>query len=181
VYTKTVHPFELVVMGVAGSGKTTLARALAERLGLPFADADDYHPAANIAKMARGEPLDDGDRAPWLARLADLLGDHAGRTGLVLACSALKHAYRQQLQGSNTSVTFVYLEGSFEVIEQRLADRSGHFMTARMLRSQFEALEAPEDAIVVDVGLPTTAQVAHVIAALRTRVRGQPPETDRRR
>ncbi|HEY6723687.1 MAG TPA: gluconokinase [Polyangiaceae bacterium] len=176
-----MHPFELVVMGVAGSGKTTLARALAERLGLPFADADDYHPPANIAKMARGEPLDDADRAPWLARLAELLGDHAGRTGLVLACSALKRAYRQRLRGSHTSVTFVYLEGTFELIGQRLSGRSGHFMTARMLRSQFDALEAPDDAIVVDVGLPTEQQVTRVVAALKTGGRGQPPETDRRR
>lgn len=168
-------------MGVAGSGKTTLARALAERLGLPFADADDYHPAANIAKMARGEPLDDADRAPWLARLADLLGEHAGETGLVLACSALKQAYRQRLRGSNSSVTFVYLQGGFEVIERRLEQRSGHFMTTRMLRSQFDALEEPEDAIGVDVELPTEQQVALVVDALRTRGRVPPRETDRHR
>ena len=84
------RPRTLIVMGVSGSGKTTLGKALAERLGLPFADADDYHPATNIAKMARGEPLDDEDRTPWLAKLADLLHEHAERTGIVLACSALK-------------------------------------------------------------------------------------------
>lgn len=156
-------------MGVAGSGKTTLARALAERLGLPFADADDYHPATNIAKMARGQGLDDRDRAPWLTRLADLLRQHAGQTGLVLACSALKLAYRQQLRGAGPSITFVYLKGSAEVIEKRLAHRSGHFMTAKMLRSQFDALEEPADAIVVDVELPTERQVAIVVEALAAR------------
>lgn len=167
-------------MGVAGSGKTTLARALAERLELPFADADDYHPPTNIAKMARGEPLDDGDRAPWLARLADLLEEHESRGGLVLACSALRRAYRQRLRAASASVTFVYLEGSFEVIERRLEQRAGHFMTSRMLRSQFDALEAPQDAIVVDITLPTEQQVALVVDALRTRAPEQPPETDRR-
>lgn len=153
-------------MGVAGSGKTTLGRALAVRLGLPFADADDYHPQTNLAKMARGEPLDDRDRAPWLARLADLLGEHARQAGLVLACSALKRAYREQLRSAGAKVTFVYLEGNFEVIEARLVRRSGHFMSARLLRSQFDALEAPSHAIVVDIELPTEEQVAFVVDAL---------------
>jgi len=171
VYTKTVHPFELVVMGVAGSGKTTLARALAERLGLPCADADDYHPATNIAKMARGEPLDDRDRAPWLEALADLLKEHAGLTGLVLACSALKRDYRQRLRAANADVTFVYLKGSFQVIQQRLERRSGHFMAAKMLRSQFDTLEEPAHAIVVDVELPTERQVSMVVDALHTQAR----------
>jgi len=153
-------------MGVSGSGKTTLARALADRLRLPFADADDYHPATNIAKMARGEPLDDADRDPWLARLADLLSQHAGQTGLVLACSALKRAYRERLRKAQGPVTFVYLQGAFEVIERRLQQRAGHFMTARMLRSQFEALEEPAQAIVVYVELPTERQVELVLSAL---------------
>jgi len=169
VYTKTVHPFELIVMGVSGSGKTTLGRALAARLGLPFADADDYHPATNLAKMGRGEPLDDQDRAPWLARLADLLREHAQQAGLVLACSALKRAYRQQLRSAGASLTFVHLRGSFELIEARLDRRSGHFMPARLLRSQFEALEEPAHAIVVDVALPTAEQVALIVDALEAR------------
>jgi len=156
-------------MGVSGSGKTTLGRALAARLGLPFADADDYHPATNLAKMARGEPLDDRDRAPWLARLADLLREHAQQAGLVLACSALKRAYREQLWSTGAPVTFVYLEGSFEVIEARLDRRSGHFMPARLLRSQFDTLEAPAHAIVVDIELPTEEQVALVVGALEAR------------
>jgi len=161
-------------MGVSGSGKTTLGKALAARLGLPFADADDYHPATNLAKMARGEPLDDQDRAPWLASLAELLRQHAGQTGLVLACSALKRAYRDQLRSTGVPVTFLYLEGSFEVIEARLDRRSGHFMPARLLRSQFDALEAPSRAIVVDVELSTEEQVALVVEALEARQLDQP-------
>lgn len=161
-------------MGVSGSGKTTLGKALAARLGLPFADADDYHPLANLAKMARGEPLDDQDRAPWLARLADLLREHARQTGLVLACSALKRAYREQLRSTGVPVVFVHLEGSFEVIEGRLDRRAGHFMPARLLRSQFDALEAPSCAIVVDVGLSTVEQVALVVDALEARQLDEP-------
>ena len=164
-------------MGVSGSGKTTLGRALAARLGLPFADADDYHPETNLAKMARGEPLDDRDRAPWLARLADLLREHARQTGLVLACSALKRAYREQLRSAGAPVTFIYLEGSFEVIEARLDRRSGHFMPARLLRSQFDALEAPAHAIVVDLELPTEEQVALVVDALEAPARPAPSLT----
>ena len=160
------HPRTLVVMGVSGSGKTTLGSALAERLGLPFADADDYHPATNLAKMARGKPLDDEDRTPWLAELARLLREQAEQTGLVLACSALKRVYREELRSSGAAVVFVYLRGSYEVVERRMQARSGHFMKPGLLRSQFEALEEPTHAIVVDVELPTESQVAIVIDAL---------------
>jgi gluconokinase len=165
----TRHPHTLVVMGVSGSGKTTLGRALAERLGLPFADADDHHPATNIAKMARGEALDDDDRTPWLAKLADLLREHADGTGIVLACSALKRVYREQLRRSAAAVVFVYLRGSYEVVERRMRQRSGHFMKPLLLRSQFAALEEPKHSIVVDVELPTERQVALVIDALTER------------
>lgn len=160
------HPRALVVMGVSGAGKTTLGRALAERLGLPFADADDYHPATNVAKMGRGSPLNDADRSPWLAKLADLLREHAERTGIVLACSALKRVYREQLRHSGVDLGFVYLRGSYEVVERRMQQRSGHFMKPALLQSQFEALEEPTHAIVVDVELPTQRQVAVVIDAL---------------
>jgi len=160
------HPPTLVVMGVSGSGKTTLGRALAERLGLPFADADDYHPATSIAKMACGSPLNDADRSPWLAKLADLLREHAEKTGIVLACSALKRVYREQLRHSGAALGFVYLRGSYEVVERRMQQRSGHFMKPVLLPSQFEALEEPRHAIVVDVELPTQRQVAIVIDAL---------------
>ncbi|MEM8804866.1 MAG: gluconokinase [Cyanobacteria bacterium P01_G01_bin.38] len=143
----------LVVMGVSGSGKTTLGQRLAERLGGCFADADDYHPQANIDKMSQGIPLMDADRTPWLAQLNQMMRSHlAQKQSLVLACSALKESYRQQLsQGIEASLQWVYLHGSFEQIEQRLSQREGHFMKVGLLRSQFEDLEPPANALTVDV------------------------------
>ncbi|MCA9954994.1 MAG: gluconokinase [Anaerolineales bacterium] len=132
-----------VVMGVSGSGKTTVGQALAARLGCPFYDGDDFHPPANVAKMASGTPLNDADRAPWLARLAELLKNHEERgETAVLACSALKQKYRDQLRVS-PQVQFVYLAGSFDLIWQRMSQRTNHYMKADMLRSQFAALEPP--------------------------------------
>lgn len=133
-----------VMMGVAGCGKTTIGTALAERLGCPFYDGDNFHPPANVAKMASGTPLNDADRQPWLTRLHDLIEAHSakGETA-VLACSALKQKYRHHLQGDNNDIIFVFLQGSFDVIWQRLKARSNHYMKAEMLQSQFEALEEP--------------------------------------
>lgn len=142
-----------VVMGVSGCGKTTVGQALAARLGCPFYDGDDFHPPANVAKMASGVPLNDGDRAPWLARLAGLLKQHEakGETA-VLACSALKQLYREQLRVS-PEVQFVYLAGSFDLIWQRMSQRANHYMKADMLRSQFAALEPPAAAEVIHVAI----------------------------
>lgn len=136
-----------VIMGVSGCGKSTVGQALAVRLGCPFYDGDDFHPAANVAKMAGGAPLNDEDRAPWLAVLHDLLARHVekGETA-VLACSALKKAYRDQLRaGQQDNVAFVYLQGSFDLIWQRMAARPNHYMKAAMLQSQFDTLEEPDD------------------------------------
>lgn len=136
-----------VIMGVSGCGKSTVGQALAVRLGCPFYDGDDFHPAANVAKMAGGAPLNDEDRAPWLAVLHDLLARHVekGETA-VLACSALKKAYRDQLRaGQQDDVAFVYLQGSFDLIWQRMAARPNHYMKAAMLQSQFDTLEEPDD------------------------------------
>lgn len=142
-----------VVMGVSGCGKTTVGQALAARLGCPFYDGDDFHPPANVAKMASGVPLNDEDRAPWLARLAGLLKQHEakGETA-VLACSALKQLYREQLRVS-PEVQFVYLAGSFDLIWQRMSQRANHYMKADMLRSQFAALEPPAAAEVIHVAI----------------------------
>ena len=139
-------------MGVSGSGKSTVGAALAGRLGVPFEDADDLHPETNIAKMSRGEPLDDGDRYPWLERIGEWLAAH--EDGGVIACSALKRKYRDQLRHHCSSVEFLHLSGGREVIERRQASRPGHFMPASLLTSQFETLEplAPdENGVVVEV------------------------------
>jgi gluconokinase len=144
----------IVLMGVSGSGKTTVGRRLAADLDWPFHDGDDFHPQANVEKMRRGEPLDDGDRAAWLDRLRALIGRIlAEGDSAVLACSALKRRYRARLTVDPSKVVLVYLRGSYELIRRRMEERRGHFMPARLLRSQFEALEEPEEgaALVIDV------------------------------
>jgi gluconokinase len=141
----------LIVMGVSGAGKTTVGQALAERLDWPFFEGDDFHPPANLAKMADGLPLSGADRAPWLARLNQLLQDQlAAGASLVLACSALKAEYRAQLSaGVDAPVRFIFLKGDYELIHERMQRRSGHYMRPELLRSQFEALEEPRDALTV--------------------------------
>jgi gluconokinase len=135
----------IVVMGVSGSGKSTVGAALAQRLRVPFADADDLHPAANIAKMSAGHPLDDNDRLPWLDTIGEWLAHHAD--GGVMSCSALKLKYRDQLRRHSPDVVFLHLTGTPEVISRRQASRPGHFMPASLLASQFETLEplAPDE------------------------------------
>ncbi len=143
----------VVVMGVSGSGKSTVGAALARRLKVPFVDADTLHPPANIAKMAAGEPLDDDDRYPWLETVGVWLAGHPG--GGVVSCSALKRKYRDQLRAHCPRVEFLHLRGSPELIGGRLATRSGHFMPAALLRSQFDALEplGPDEAgVTADAG-----------------------------
>jgi gluconokinase len=157
----------VLVMGVCGCGKTTVGRALAQELGWRFLDADDFHPEANVAKMASGVPLTDDDRWPWFDRVVvemrrlSATGVHA-----VVACSALKQAYRDRL-ATGGDVHVVYLKGDAATIEPRLAGRTGHFMPASLLASQFATLEEPADAIVVDLVQPVAAQVAAITRALR--------------
>ena len=142
----------LVLMGVSGCGKTTIGARLAEELGWRFLDADDFHSADNIRRMAAGQPLTDHDRQPWLTRLREEIARAlAAGESMTLACSALKETSRQTLAVDPDLVRFVYLRGSMELIRQRLRNRSGHFMKDDMLASQFEALEEPTDAIVVDI------------------------------
>jgi len=148
-------PIAIVLMGVAGSGKTTVGTLLAQTLGWPFRDADDFHPAANVAKMAAGVALDDADRAPWLAAIRAFLARYLARgESSVVTCSALREPYRAVLRGDSGLVRFVFLKGEFAAIEERLRQRRGHFMKAPLLASQFEALEAPAEALVVDAALP---------------------------
>lgn len=143
----------IVVMGVSGSGKSTVGAALAQRLRVPFADADDFHPPANIAKMTAGQPLDDDDRHPWLEAIGQWLSSHCGDGG-VMSCSALRRTYRDQLRRHCAGVEFLHLSGTPEVIEKRQASRPGHFMPASLMASQFatlEPLEADERGVAIDV------------------------------
>ena len=149
-------------MGVCGCGKTTVGQALAEALHWRFLDADDFHPQANVAKMAAGDPLTDDDRWPWLDRLADELRAILARDEhAVLACSALKQAYRDRLQRAG-DVRFVHLAGDFDTIAARLAARKHRYMPATLLESQFAALEPPREALNVDVRQPVAAQIATI-------------------
>ena len=141
----------VIVMGVVGAGKTTVGQLLAQELGWQFADADDFHPLANIEKIRRGIPLTDDDRSPWLDRLREFLLDCVTRQcNLVLACSALKRSYRQELQ-VGAAVQFVYLKGNADLIAERLRARHGHFADTQILASQFSDLEEPADATTLDI------------------------------
>jgi gluconokinase len=158
----------IVVMGVSGVGKTTIARLLAERIDAPFAEGDDFHSAANVAKMSAGTPLEDADRWPWLAAIGGWLRERqTAGTGGVVTCSALRRAYRDVLRAAAPGVFFVHLDGSEELVAERMGERSGHFMPQKLLRSQFatlEPLESDEDGTVVDVG-GTPEELADVAAA----------------
>ena len=155
----------IVVMGVSGSGKSTVGAALAQRLGVPFEDADDLHPAANIAKMSAGIPLDDDDRHPWLETIGEWLAAHDGDGG-VISCSALKRSYRDQLRAHAARAVFVHLHGTREVIARRQASRPGHFMPASLLDSQFDTLEPLADdeaGVVIDVDQTVDAIVQQYV------------------
>jgi gluconokinase len=156
----------VIVMGVSGSGKTTVAAQLARGLGWKFLDADSLHSSANVAKMHAGIPLDDSDRAPWLAALhREIERSLAKAENLALACSALKRSYREQLL-IDSGVKLVYLRGTFEVLRHRLEQRKGHFMTEQLLASQLETLEEPADAVTMDVQQP----VDEIVAEIRERL-----------
>lgn len=154
-------------MGVSGTGKTTLGAMIAARLGARFLDADDFHPPANVAKMSAGVPLGDEDRWPWLARLNAELRDCDSRgEDVVLACSALREAYRARLRDGLSRMRTVFLHGSFDLIHDRLLARSHRYMPASLLESQFATLEPPGDAIAVDVARSPEDCVAATCAGL---------------
>lgn len=156
----------VLMMGVSGSGKTTIGSQLAESLHWSFYDADTFHPTANIDKMSRGIPLSDADRLPWLIALQQAIaGWLQTQTSAVLACSALKSEYRQMLCLS-PQVKPVYLKGSFELVQQRLQQRQSHYMKADLLQSQFDILEEPDDAIQIAINQPPAAIVAEIRKAL---------------
>jgi carbohydrate kinase (thermoresistant glucokinase family) len=165
----------IILMGTTGSGKTTVGRELAQRLGWRFVDGDDFHPAANIAKMSRNQPLDDADRAPWLASLRRAIdGWIANGESIVLACSALKRIYRQQLE-AGPEVRIVYLKGSYQLIESRVRLRPHHFARAGLLASQFADLEEPaadEGVITVSVEPPPGGIAAAIVSALGLKAEG---------
>ncbi len=158
----------VVVMGVSGAGKTTVGERLAESLGVPYAEADEFHPPANIAKMAAGTPLTDEDRGPWLEAIGRWLAQHA-EAGAVATCSALKRSYRDAVRAQASDVWFLHLEGDRGVIQQRVAHRPHHFMPVSLLDSQFETLEPPaedERAFAIDADRLPDEIVAAFIAHL---------------
>ena len=151
------------IMGVSGCGKSTVGTLLGEELGFPFFDGDDYHPEANIHKMSQGIPLNDKDRLPWLERIRALALEQ-GQAGCVIACSALKAKYRKTLaEGLPHKVYWIFLDGDYQTISERMKKRSGHFMPEHLLRSQFETLEIPGEAIRIPVESAPKEQVAEII------------------
>lgn len=155
-------------MGVSGSGKSTIGDRLSHRLGCSFYDGDRYHTPENLAKMSRGIPLEDSDRYPWLEKIRNLITEIRQRQeSAVIACSALKESYRQFLtQDRHQTIVWVYLKGSYEQLQQRMMARQGHFMKAEMLRSQFEALEEPQDALILDISLAPETICDRIVAYL---------------
>lgn len=160
----------VIVMGVAGCGKTTVGKSLAKHLGWDFYDADDFHPAENIAKMTDGIPLDDADRSPWLASLHILISSCLIQNRpSVLACSALKESYRQQMLAGNDGAQIVFLKGNYDLIWSWLSMRNDHYMKPQMLQSQFETLEEPTNALTLDISKSVNDIVQEILLGLKRR------------
>ncbi|MGK7941001.1 MAG: gluconokinase [Crocosphaera sp.] len=153
-----------LIMGVSGSGKTTIGKALSQELGYIFYDADDFHPPENIAKMSKGIPLNDGDRLPWLLAIKSVIEEHQKQQeNAVITCSALKQSYRDLLEEKITNIIWIYLKGSYATIVKRLQQRSKHFMKDNMLMSQFKTLEEPKKAIIIDINLSVEEILKEII------------------
>ena len=157
----------IVIMGVSGSGKTSVGKMLADTLDWTFFDGDDFHPTVNVEKMASGHPLNDDDRFPWLKRLRDLMTEeNAKGDSVVVACSALKKSYRDILKETNPNLKIVFLDGTFELIETRMTKRDAHFMKAGMLKSQFETLERPINAIPINIDQSIEKLINEIIKSI---------------
>jgi gluconokinase len=158
----------IVVMGVSGSGKTTVGRSLATALHWKFSDADDFHSPANVEKMKNGIPLTDKDRGPWLRTIRAAIEQwKRNEPGHVLACSALKGSYRDILGQDDPDVKFVYLQGGFDLISRRLKERKSHFFNPELLRSQFDALENPKGALIIDVSKEPQEIIAAILGTIK--------------
>lgn len=163
-----MNPCIIYIMGVSGSGKTTIGKNLSAKINIPFFDGDDFHSAANKEKMHAGIPLTDDDREDWLKRLNELAKEHAKKIGAVIGCSALKDKYRTILsEGISVPLFWIFLQGSYDLIKKRMEERKGHFMPAELLRSQFDTLEVPKDAIVIDISKSPDEIVDAIIHAIK--------------
>jgi carbohydrate kinase (thermoresistant glucokinase family) len=163
-----MEPIIIYIMGVSGSGKTTIGKKLSDQTGMPFYDGDDFHLPEKVEKMRKGQPLNDSDREEWLARINEIAREQAARKGAIIACSALKEKYRKVLTSRLTVPVFwVFLRGNFELIEKRMRLRKDHFMPASLLASQFETLEVPTDAITVDIHDEPDEMVEAITSRLR--------------
>ena len=158
----------ILIMGVSGSGKTTIAQLLSEQTHITYYDADDFHPQSNIDKMANSIPLTDTDRLPWLENLATKIATWNASGTAILACSALKESYRKTLASKSDSILWVYLSGSFEVIKSRMESRHGHFMNASLLQSQFDALEVPNYGIEISIENDPEEIIQQILSKLNT-------------
>jgi len=160
-------PSIIFVMGVSGSGKTTIGKLLSEKTNIPFFDADDFHSAANKEKMRIGRPLADEDRKEWLEKLNAIARDQMKTTGAVIACSALKEKYRKILSAAITiPVYWIFLSGDYELINQRMLERTNHFMPSSLLKSQFEILEIPENAVIINIAEEPARIVERIMNSL---------------
>ncbi len=159
----------IVIMGVSGTGKTTVGKLLSDKTNIPFFDADDFHPKANISKMRAGLPLNDADREPWLTALAQHIKNWSQRPpGAILACSSLKASYRKTLSSfESVAISWIFLTGSFELLSKRMKARADHFMPPALLKSQLETLEAPDQALKLDISASPVEIVDQIISKLQ--------------
>ena len=157
----------IYIMGVAGSGKTTIGKLLSDAIGLPFFDADDFHSSANTKKMQAGLPLTDEDRQPWIERINELGIKESKLNGAIIGCSALKEKYREQLEAGITKCSWIFLQGDYDIIYERMKKRSHHFMPAQLLQSQLESLEIPAAALTIDIGNEPAEIVNNIVQYLK--------------